>query len=144
MVLFTTFEQTKFRPCKLNLDRTVYTVSRNIRYSSKSLNTWDPHAPMARSWSRTHVLTKKTEHKTHKKNKKTHQQQIPDCQDSVVARGGRWAKRTTSYQLAGKGKAIYSIRGNQYPVVNPRKVTLNYAASISSTLTSFIINNKYI
>jgi hypothetical protein len=38
MVLFTTFEQTKFRPCKLNLDRTVYTVSRNIRYSSKSLN----------------------------------------------------------------------------------------------------------
>ena len=32
MVLFTTFVQTKFRPCKLNLDRTVYTVFRNIRY----------------------------------------------------------------------------------------------------------------
>jgi hypothetical protein len=38
MVLFTTFMQTKFRPCKLNLDRTVYTVFRNIRYSSKSSN----------------------------------------------------------------------------------------------------------
>jgi hypothetical protein len=38
MVLFTTFVQNKFRPCKLNLDRTVYTVFRNIRYSSKSLN----------------------------------------------------------------------------------------------------------
>jgi hypothetical protein len=38
MVLFTTFVQTKFRPCKLNLDRTVYTVFRNIRYSSKTLN----------------------------------------------------------------------------------------------------------
>jgi hypothetical protein len=38
MVLFTTFVQTKFRPCKLNLDRTVYTVFRNIRFSSKSLN----------------------------------------------------------------------------------------------------------
>ena len=38
MVLFTTFVQTKFRPCKLNLDRIVYTVFRNIRYSSKSSN----------------------------------------------------------------------------------------------------------
>jgi hypothetical protein len=38
MVLFTTFVQTKFRLCKLNLDRTVYTVFRNIRYSSKSSN----------------------------------------------------------------------------------------------------------
>ena len=38
MVLFTTFVQTKFRPCKLNLDRTVYTVFLNIRYSSKSSN----------------------------------------------------------------------------------------------------------
>jgi hypothetical protein len=38
MVLFTTFVQTKFRPCKLNLDRTFYTVFRNIRYSSKSSN----------------------------------------------------------------------------------------------------------
>jgi hypothetical protein len=38
MVLFTTFMQTKFRPCKLNLDRTVYTVFQNIRYSSKNLN----------------------------------------------------------------------------------------------------------
>jgi hypothetical protein len=38
MVLFTTSVQTKFRPCKLNLDRTVYTVFRNIRYLSKSLN----------------------------------------------------------------------------------------------------------
>jgi hypothetical protein len=34
----TTFVQTKFRPCKLNLDRIVYTVFRNIGYSSKSLN----------------------------------------------------------------------------------------------------------
>jgi hypothetical protein len=38
MVLFTPFVQTKSRPYKLNLDRTVYTVFRNIRYSSKSLN----------------------------------------------------------------------------------------------------------
>ena len=31
----------------------------------------------------------------------------PDRQE-VVARGGRRAKRMNSYQLAGKGKAIYS------------------------------------
>jgi hypothetical protein len=38
MVLFITFVQIKFRPCKLNLDRTVYTVFRNIRYTSKISN----------------------------------------------------------------------------------------------------------
>jgi hypothetical protein len=47
-----------------------------------------------------------------------------------------------SYQLAGKGKAIYNnygvtISGGQSP-------GSNYAASISLTLTSFIITNKYI
>jgi hypothetical protein len=43
MVLSTTFVQTKFRPCKLNLDRTVYTVFRNIRYLNKSLNVQRKH-----------------------------------------------------------------------------------------------------